>query len=144
MAVYSLSQQAAAIGASGTALWELRTASTDRAAIYELGLSGSFPTTSDVFGIGRPAAIGITPTTPVTWLAEDSGASVGTVQGALAWATGPTVPANFFRRIRVFGTMIVQFAFPRGLAVNVSSSVVVWTITLGTTTTVDLYAAGDE
>jgi len=144
VAVYSLAQQAASIGASGTALWELRTSSTNRVALSEIGFSGNFATSADTFGFGRPAAIGVTPTSPVTWLAEDAGAPAGTLQGALAWGTSPTAPAQFFRLARVFGAFVVQWAFPRGLLVGVSNSVVLWTVTLGATTTVDLYAAGDE
>ena len=144
VAIYSAADQAPSIGASGTALWEIRTASADRAALLELSFSGSFPTSTDRFGLGRPAAIGITPTTPVTWLAEDAGSPAGSVQSALAWGTGPTAPANFFRRMTVFGTFVVIWNFPRGLVIGVSSSLVLWTITLGTSAVVDLFGWVDE
>lgn len=142
MAIYSGAQQAAAIGASGTALWEIRTASTNRAQLVELGCSANFATSGDQFGIGRPAAIGITPTTPLTWLAEDPSSPAGTVTSALAWGTGPTAPVQFFRRTRLFSTYVVFWTFPQ-LWIPVSSSVVFWTITLGTTATVDLHGTVD-
>lgn len=143
MAVYSGAQQAPSIGASGTALWEIRTDASNRAWVTELQLSGSFPTTTDRFGIGRPAAIGITPTTPVTWLSDDDAAPAGSIQSALAWGTGPTAPANFFRRTTVFGNFVIIASFPRGLVIAVSSSLVVWTITLGTSAVVDLYGTAN-
>jgi len=144
VALYSVAQQAPSIGASGTALWEIRTAATDPARLLELGFSGSFPTTKDQFGLGRPAARGITPTSPVTWLAEEVASPAGTIQSALAWGTGPTVPAQFFRQATVFGTYVVIWIFPRGLVIPVSASLVLWTITLGTSAVVDLYGVADE
>jgi len=52
------------------------------------------------------------------------------VQSALAWGTGPTVPANFFRGIALPANQGagVIWQFPRGLAVPSSSSVVLWNI----------------
>lgn len=62
-----------------------------------------------VFGIGRPAAKGVAPTTPVNFLPHDGGpvavgdASLSSV--ALAWGTSPTAPANFFNRLSVPATI---------------------------------------
>jgi hypothetical protein len=50
-----------------------------------------------VVGFGRPAAAGITPTSPVALVDEQSGAD-GIVTTALAWGTGPTAPAKFLRK----------------------------------------------
>lgn len=51
------------------------------------------------FGLGRPAAIGITPATEVT---VQAGNSMDTIAGstvvAASWATAPTVPGTFMRR----------------------------------------------
>lgn len=120
-----------------------RTTSTDRATILEVGATLTAATAS-TYGIGRPAAIGITPTTPVTWLAEDAGAPAGTVQTALAWGTGPTVPANFFRRWNLPATIGAGFlfTFPRGLIIAVSQELVLWNI--ATNGLVNCHVVGDE
>jgi hypothetical protein len=111
-------------GTDAAAAWEIRTGATPgRAKIMEIGIFLAAATAS-VFGIGRPAAIGDTPT----------------VQSALAWGTGPTVPAAFLRRISLpatIGTGVI-FSWPQGLTIPVSSSIVLWN--LGTNAVVDAYA----
>lgn len=142
MAIYSLANRTTATGAAAACL-ETRTAASDRAFLMELGITINAATAS-VFGLGRPAAIGISPTTPVTVLAEDSSAPAGTVQTALAWGTGPTVPANFFRRVSTPATAGagIIWTFPRGLVIPVSSSVVLWDIT--TVSVADVWVVVDE
>ena len=142
MAIYSLANLTTNVTAANAAL-EVRTASTDRARLLEFGAWLNAATAS-VYGIGRPAARGVTPTSPVTWLAEDEADPVGTVQTALAWGTGPTVPANFFRRVGLPATTGAGFllGFPRGLGMSVSASVVLWNI--GTDGAVNTHIVGDE
>jgi hypothetical protein len=57
-----------------------------------------------VFGVGRPAVAGITPTTPVQFLGDGLNA-VSTSRVALAWATSPTAPMSFYTRISAPGTV---------------------------------------
>lgn len=142
MSIYSVANRTTNV-TTGAAALELRTASADRAKVVEVGsfLSAG---TSSTYGIGRPAAIGVTPTSPITWLAEDSGAPVGTAQTALAWGTGPTVPVNFFRRFILpanIGTGYIAI-FINGLWIAVSSSIVLWN--LATNVAVDCHVVGDE
>ena len=142
MSIYSLSNRTTGV-TSATAGLEIRTASTDRPRVMEIGIFLAAATAS-TYGIGRPAAIGVTPTAPVTVLAEDPGDATGTVQTALAWGTGPTVPANFFRRIALpatIGTGVI-FTFPRGLLIAVSSALVLWNI--ATNGVVDAHVVVDE
>lgn len=54
--------------------------------------------TASVYGCGRPAAAGITPTGPVRFLKEGSPVEFVSASSAVAWGTGPTVPAQFMRR----------------------------------------------
>jgi hypothetical protein len=128
MAIYSIAQRTTS-GTAATAAWEIRTTSTDRAQILELGIS-QVAATAGVFGFGRPGAIGVTPTSPQTILAEDPGEPAGTITVCVAWATGPTVPANFARRVSCPATVGagVIWTFPRGYQVAVSSSAVIWVI----------------
>ena len=117
----------------GAAAWEIRTGATPgRWRLIELHCFLAAATAS-VYGLGQPAAIGVTPTTPVDFLLEDPNnvLASGVVQSALAWATGPTVPANFDERISIAGTIGngAIFTFPTGIVIPVSSSLVLWNIT---------------
>jgi hypothetical protein len=130
MAIYSLGARTSIVG-SGTAGWEARSAATDLPRVMELGVFLAAATASTI-GLGRPAAIGITPTTPVTVLAEDPNDPAGTVLVALAWATPPTIPGAFFRRISLPATIGtgIFWTFPRGLKIPVSglSSIILWNL----------------
>lgn len=142
MAIYSISQRTSATAAA-SASWEIRTTSTDRPAVLEVGLSQN-TAVAGVYGLGRPAAIGITPTTPQTILAEDPASPAGTVTVCVAWGTGPTVPGNFFRRVSCPSTIGagVIWTFPRGLLIAVSSSIVIWII--ATAPVCDVWVVIDE
>ena len=122
---------------------EIYTAATDRAKILEIGIS-IVAATASVFGLGRPAAMGITPTTPVTLLAEDTGDPVATVKTALAWATKPTVPTAFLRRVSLPATIGAGmiWTFPFGLIIPISFSIVVWNITA--VSLADIWVVVDE
>lgn len=90
-----------------------------------------------VLGLGRPAAIGITPTTPLTSLAEDANLATGVTTGAVAWGTGPTIPANFLRRVAFAAAVGARIVWTWDkndeLLVVPSASVVLWNILGGAT-----------
>ena len=143
MAIYSISQRTSS-GTAATAAWELLSTSAQvRPAILELGLTQN-AATAGVFGLGRPQAKGVTPTTPQTSLAEDYNEVVGNTTVAVAWGTGPTVPLNFFRRISCPATIGagVIWTFPRGLIIQSNFSIVLWVI--ATAPVVDVYAVTNE
>jgi len=128
MAIYSLRVRST-VTTNAAANEEVRTAATDRPYVTELHIFLAAATAS-TYAIGRPAAIGVTPTSPVTVIAEDPAHPAGTVTTAVAWGTGPTVPVNFFRAIGLpatIGTGII-WTFPRGLVIAVSSSIVYWNL----------------
>jgi len=86
--------------------------------------------TASTFGLGRPAAKGITPTTPAANQLEGTGLGTSSVTTALAWGTGPTVPASFFRRIgfpAVIGSSIT-WLFSEGIFVKPLATLVVWNL----------------
>src|SRR4051812_46550428 len=89
---------------TAAACMEIRTTSTVPIRIYEISIT-LVTAAATVIGIGRPAAIGVTPTSPKTVLNEENATQIGVSTTAVAWATGPTVPANFFRRYS-FGATI--------------------------------------
>jgi hypothetical protein len=111
----------------------------------ELGIFMAAATASQ-YALGRPAAIGVTPTAPVDFLPDDPAdpTVAGLVQSALAWATGPTAPAAFPRRISTPATIGsgVIWTFPRGYMIPVSSSLVLWN--LAANGVVDAYAVVEE
>ena len=142
MATYGLANLTTATG-TGAASLEVRTAASDRAKIRQI-MATLNAATASIFGIGRPAAIGVTPTSPITWLAMDPADPAGTVQTALAWGTGPTVPANFFARLNLPATIGAGYivTFPDGLVIAISSSIVQWN--LAAVGAVNISVAGDE
>ena len=103
--------------------------------------------TASVFAIGRPAAIGITPTSPQTVLAEDGGnTATGNTTTALAWGTAPTVPANFFRRCSFAATIGAGliWTFPRGIIVLKALSSVLWNPSGTANSVADTWVVVDE
>ena len=143
MAIYSISQRTTATGA-GTPAWEIiATGAQVRPALLEFcftqvtGVAGSY-------GIGRPQAKGVTPTTPQTSLAEDVNEVAGNTTVAVAWATPPTVPANFFRRITCPATIGagVIWTFPRGLIISTTLNFCLWII--ATAPVLDVYGVTNE
>lgn len=129
-------------GTDAAAAWEIRAGATPgRLKIMEMGIFLAAATAS-IFGLGRPAAVGITPTTPVNFLQEDPNdvLAANVALSALAWGTGPTVPTAFLKRISlpaVIGTGVI-WTWPKGLVVPASESIVLWN--LGTNAVVDAYA----
>src|SRR5260221_589782 len=89
---------------TGNACVEIIAGSTAVSRVTEISfcLAGA---TASVYGIGFPAAIGITPTSPVTMVRHDQRDNAATTAVALAWGTGPTIPAAFLYRINMPATV---------------------------------------
>lgn len=131
-------------GTAGAAAWEVRAGSATKPRVFELGVS-NVAATASVFGVGRPGAIGITPTSPQTFVDEGDGdGGTSTTTSAVAWGTGPTVPANFNRRQALAASVGAGtiWTFPRGFGLPKSGSLVLWVI--ATASVVDAYASVDE
>ena len=142
MAIYAIARRTTNV-TSGAAAHTIYTASTDRGALLEAGVFMGAATAS-TYSIGRPAAAGITPTSPVLLLAEDPANPVATINSALAWATSPTNPTNDLRRWAspaTIGTGVI-WTFPRGLIIAVSTNFVLQN--LATNGVVDSYFVVDE
>jgi len=143
MAIYSIANRTTNV-TSAAATLEIIAAAAIGYRLLELGLTLNAATAS-VFGYGTPAAIGVTPTTPVTVLTEDGGnTSAGNTTTALAWATPPTVPANFLRRISLPATVGagIIFTFPRGIFKLKATTTVLWNISA--TSVIDVWVVVDE
>jgi hypothetical protein len=142
MAIYSMSQRTISTS-SASATWEIRTVATLRSQILEVGFS-QVTAVAGTYGLGRPQAIGVTPTTPQTFIAEDFAEPAGNTNACVAWGTPPTVPLNFFRRVTCPATIGagVIWTFPRGLIIQVSNSLVLWVI--ATAPVLDAWAVENE
>jgi hypothetical protein len=126
---YSIGRRTAD-GSNAAAALEIRAGAFAPAYVREITITLAQATAS-IFGIGRPAVIGITPTAPVTVMDEAGGdASEASVTTAVAWGTGPTVPAQFFRRVGLPAAIgqSYTFSFPNGLTIPAGGSIVVWNL----------------
>ncbi|SRR6266704_1406 len=131
MSIYSVSNRTSNVTIA-TATLEVIGGANLGYRLLELGLTIN-AATATVFGLGTPAAIGVTPAGGATVLTEDAGNSAaGNTVTALSWATGPTVPANFYRRVSLPATIGagIIWTFPRGIAVLKAKSLVLWNITV--------------
>jgi hypothetical protein len=114
---------------TGAAAAELRAGSTSRAYVFEMGIFLGAATAS-VYRIGRPAANGVTPTSPVIGLPEDPADAAPTAASAVAWGTAPTAPTNFFRSISLPATIgagvIWTWAEGQELVIPAAGTIVLW------------------
>lgn len=111
---------------------EIRTG-TKQASVREIQLISGSSAGNGTFGLGRPAARGVTPTTSVTLLAADPGDAACLSSIATAWTTAPTVPTDFLRRCEMQASAsagIVWTFGPRELVIPASSSLVLWNISV--------------
>lgn len=120
------------VTSSGAAAAELRTGAGRGCWLLsvEWGPTGS---TANAFGIGRPAAIGITPTTQVLFQPVNVSDVASGTNLATAWTTPPTVPTNFLRRINQMAQQgcAPRLEFGRGVFVPLSSGLVLWNLAVG-------------
>lgn len=132
---------------SGAACYELIGSTTRRSKLMEMHIFIGAATAS-IFGLGRPAAIGVTPTSPVNLIAEDPGEpALGSTdeKTAVAWGTGPTVPAQFFRLANLPGAVgagIIWTFGPDGIIIPLSGSLVLWN-TAAVANVIDIVAVCD-
>lgn len=146
-ATYAVADRSASITAAAR-LAEIRTASTDKIYIREIGVSVGVAGAAPTIGIIRPNAIGVTPTSPKTGQAEDSSSPAGTAQSAVAWGTAPTLPGTpiYLRRVGLPATVGAGWVWTwnpgEELVVPVSSSILIDLIALSTATStaIDFYA----
>lgn len=144
-ALYAVSDRSASVTVAGR-LAELRTTSTDRLFVTEIGVSVGVAGAAPTIGLIRPNAIGVTPTSPKTVQALDPGDPAGTGTTATAWGTAPTLPATpvYLRRVALPATVgagwVWTFA-PGELVVPVSSSLLIDLIALSAAaaTAIDFY-----
>ena len=109
---------------------ELRTTASVKARVLEVSLVQATATAAS-YGLGRPAAQGVTPATTSTFQRDDSADPACVTTASLTWGTSPTAPTSYHRRWNSAATigLGIIWTFPRGLIVPVSASLVVFNIT---------------
>ena len=128
MAIYSISNRTTNV-TSGVAMLEFRAPSAKRTRILQIVITMAAATAS-LFGLGQAQAQGITPTTPVTVIPEDTADGVGQSQTALAWGTPPTIPLFFHTRVNLPATIGAGrvITFPRGRLLAANTSFLIWNL----------------
>lgn len=141
MAIYSLAQRTSGTGSAAASI-EFIAGATLRMKLLEIGITLNAATAS-ALGFGRPAAIGVSPT-KVVGLAEDVGDPAALGSGSLVWSTGPTSPANFFRKISITNVagQGVVWTFYRGVIMQTAASSILWNLT--TVSALDVWFVWDE
>lgn len=109
---------------------ELRTTAGVIARVLEFSLIQLTGTASS-YGLGRPAAQGVTPATTSTFQRDNTADPACVTTVSLTWGTSPTAPTNYHRRTNTAATIGVGivWTFPRGLIIPVSASLVCFNIT---------------
>lgn len=128
-------------GTAATAALEIISGTNKGSWLRRLSITLVAATTS-VYGLGRPAVKGVTPTTPVTSLLATPGEGAPSITTAVAWGTGPTVPAQFFRRASfaaVIGELIV---WDINIYIASGTTLVLWNI--GSNSLADVYVVTVE
>jgi hypothetical protein len=101
--------------------------------------------TAATYGIGRPAAKGVTPTSPIpfhTMIATAvpaTPAGVSTATSALAWGTSPTNPTEYLRRFAFPATAGANYLWrPEELWIPPNETLVIQNITAGVASDVNI------
>jgi hypothetical protein len=143
MAIYSLGLRTTDV-TQNHANVEIYTPSTLAIKIMEIGLA-QVTATACIYGLGRPAAQGVTPV-PVLFQAEQNSSDpAAKTNASLSWGTSPTQPTIFMRRVATpaaVGAGVI-WTFPRGLQLPASSSIVIWNIS-NPTVACDVWIVIDE
>lgn len=134
MGVFSLSQRTINTATASPA-WEVRSITGNKPKLLSLEFTNQGTTnTAPSLGIGRASVVGVSPTSPQTFVDEDDGNAPSPITTAcVAWGTAPQVPAAFNRRyILGGGTLGTGFIanFPAGLGLASGGSVVLWIINI--------------
>lgn len=102
--------------------------------------------TASQFGLGRPAAKGITPTSPVALLCDDGSGQEALAKVAVAWGTGPTIPAKFFRRTHLAAAIgaTQKWTFSHGLFVPAGGTLILWNLSATSVADVNVIATQNQ
>jgi hypothetical protein len=136
-----MSKQSISISVAGVAsanpIAEIIAAGATTVRVTEIDIATNDATGGRV-GIGFPAAIGVTPTTPTAFQLHDANDQGTTATLATAWGTPPTIPANFLFRLTLPASAgsVISIVIPEGIVIPAGKTLCLWSIT--TTGVIDL------
>jgi hypothetical protein len=147
MSRYSLGLTSAA-ATTASAGFNIKSASTDRPSIVEIGIFQPGTGTPTVVGggFGKAANSGSVAGTNQVAQAEDAADPAVTAGLSAVWTTAPTAPTLFFRRFSipaVLGAGII-FTFPLGLKMPISGDYCLWNNGGTTWLALNCYIVWDE
>lgn len=128
--LYRLAQRSIVTTADAAA-WELIAPSDQKIKLLELSVK-QVTAVAGIYGIGKPQAKGVTPTSPVVFVADRQNSDAAVTAGAVAWGTPPTVPAKFLYRSACPNTIGAGFDLnfdddnEEGIDILAGESLVVW------------------
>lgn len=138
MAIYAaaLRQTFWAVGG----LCDLKAAQSSGLALLEFTFSKNFAST-DEHGLGRSAAE-LVQLNPAYLRSEELPDEASKSSTAVAWATAPAVPTQFFRLFRGGATTnnIVIFTWPRGFIVSALGSILLYTNSINSAPSANKFA----
>lgn len=103
MARFEVAHNKAGVNTANTVMWQLRTATTTRARVFEIGISIAVaPAAAPSWRLARATALGATPTTQAAEEEDPGGPSAITLLDT-AWGTAPTPSAT---NMRLYATPI--------------------------------------
>lgn len=120
-------------GAASAAIVALRAGSTRDVRVFEVGVFAETAVAGTV-GLGRPAAIGVTPATTTGPIGQgnsyDSAGLVGTTIMDASWGTPPTAPTIYWRRATLPATIGagIIWTFPTGINIPSTTTLVLFQI----------------
>jgi hypothetical protein len=117
MAIYDVPFSITGVSASAIA-WLRSTASKDMR-VWEIGVwEESGTAAASVVGLGRPAAVSVSPTALVPQ-AQDTSAGAAACSASVAATTKPTAPTNYMRRFGMPATLGagIIWTYSRGLVI---------------------------
>ncbi len=135
MTLFDLAVQTTNVTTSQAAL-EIIGSNLKATKLYEIGIEFLDAEETEV-GLGRPAAIGVTPGTTTLFQNEIPGGVAAVSSIALTWGTSPTAPSIYLRRFTSSSAGAgVIWTFPEGLSMGLSGitrNLVLFNITGGST-----------
>ena len=143
MALYSYSTTGATT--ASIAIWGILPPSNESTRIHELHVTQTTAVITS-FGFGRASAAGVTPTSPVAVIAETYGDAAGRSTVATAWATPPTAPAAYLRRIYLPATtgQGVILVFPYGISMQPAFEMTLTNLIAGASAVANITAVVSE
>lgn len=98
MARFEAAHNKAGVNTANTIMWQLRTASTSRARIFEIHITVAVaPTTGPSWRLNRSTAVG-TSTATVTPEEQDPGGGAAATLLDITWSANPTLASNDMRK----------------------------------------------